>query len=75
MALEGYGQFNTNITSSSYGFTSEAVGILKRVEAGISEIPKALSDQIVDIQFDHYGYVIQQRRVARHSEKVKALTR
>jgi len=75
MALEGYGQFNTNITSSSYGFTSEAVGLLKDLKTGISEIPKALSDQIVDIQFDHYGYVIQQRRVARHSEKVKALTR
>lgn len=75
MALEGYGQLNTSITSNSYGFTSEAVGILKRVEAGISEIPRALSDQIVDINFDHYGYVIQQRRVSRHAQKVKALTR
>lgn len=75
MALEGYGQLNTSITSNSYGFTSEAVGILKDLKQGIAEIPRALSDQIVDINFDHYGYVIQQRRVSRHAQKVKALTR
>ena len=75
MALAGYGEINTSASYANYGFTQEAIGIMKDQNKKLDELRYALNDQIVDIQIDNSGYLLSQRRAKRNSEKVKHVYR
>lgn len=75
MLLGGYGQWNSDKTFDSGTFPKEALELLRDQNRAIKEIPFAIQDQLIDINFDYSGYTIQQRRQSRYAQKVQSLRR